>query len=95
VLIASLVGKNLVAIDAKLNQSICFDTNGICYEWGTLSKTDGIVGRRRIDGIKKLQLGNGYRLGLTSSGEVYFWGSIKDGSREIFASEEPIKVSRS
>lgn len=95
VLVASLVGKSIVGIDARVNQSICFDENGICYEWGTLTKSDGILGKRRIDGLKKLQLGNGFRLGLSNSGDVYFWGTVKDGSREIFTTEEPIKVSRS
>lgn len=68
---------------------------GMCYEWGTLSKSEGISSSHRIDGLLKLQLGNGFRVALNIRSEVYCWGTVKDGGRAIVSYPKPTNISGS
>ena len=39
-------------------------------------------------------MGNGFKVGLTTKGDVYSWGVIKNSNNEkIFESEQPKKVN--
>merc|ERR1712232_1202296 len=65
------------------------------YTWGASVESHKIERKHKIEGIKDLATGNGFKAALTDKGDVYVWGSLKSSSNEPFfdSEEKPKKVN--